>query len=68
MRVLFLLLVAGACGWIVWMLIGRLQTYRGKLAADARARELLESWDDRQREAQRLDSFIKSDPRHQLRP
>ena len=63
----WLLLAAGVGGCLLWILFDRLQRYRGKLAADARARELLETWDERDQEAKRVDAWSKPDTRHDAR-
>jgi hypothetical protein len=50
MRLLFFGLAAGGCGSAVLAMGAALQRYRRKLAADARAREFLRYWHDRERE------------------
>jgi hypothetical protein len=67
MRTIFFLLAAGVLGWAVWLLFNRVQRFRGELAADARAREMLETWDERRREAERLDAPSMSGKGHHAR-
>ena len=64
MRIFVLLLAVAGFGSAAWLLFNKFQRYRGRLAADARAREMLETWDDRAREAKRLDEWSKGDPRN----
>ena len=64
MRAFVFLTVLGVVGSAAWLLFAQYRRYRTNLAADARARELLETWDERSREAKRVDEWKNADPRN----
>ncbi len=58
------IVVSIGIGAAAWVLFDQVQRYRGKVAANTRARVLLERWDERVRETKRLDEWSKADPRN----
>ncbi len=64
MRIFVFLIAVAVVASAAWLLFDRLQRYRGRLAADARAREMLETWSERVREAKRVDEWSEADPRN----
>ena len=64
MKIFVFLMAIGVLGSAGWLLVNRFQRYRGSLAADARAREMLETWNERARETKRVDAWSKADTRN----